>query len=82
MPLEVRTPGQMEAVFERIAKELFDRDLARCLIATLLVNPFSGCPFSPPHRRRRILVVSAVGPAGRRTMRLETRPRHVERAVR
>jgi putative transposase len=31
---------------------------------------------------RRILVVSAVGPAGRRNMRLETVPRHVERAVR
>ena len=30
---------------------------------------------------RRILVVSAVDPAGRRNMRLETVPRHVERAV-
>ena len=56
--------------------------VGRCLIATLLVNPLSDCPFSPPRRRRRIVVVSAVGPFGRRTMRPGTRPRHVERAVR
>ena len=31
---------------------------------------------------RQILVLSALGPAGRRNMRLETAPLHVERAVR
>src|ERR687886_3092355 len=40
------------------------------------------CLLCARRTHRRILVVSAVGLDGRRNMRLETVPRHVERAVR
>ena len=52
-----------------------------CLIATLLVKSLLDCLCSSPRSHRRIVVVSAVGPDGRRTMRLETRPHHVERTL-
>ncbi len=63
------------------ACESRSRPMGGCLIAALLVNSFPLASSATPHRRR-IVVVSAVGPAGRRTMRLGTRPLHVESAVR